>query len=351
LFGVLMVNLLDFFRVSLFTHILTFHTDPGRANRVVDVLSAALLEFKAFHLFSFAFGIGVAIQTERATAKRIGARRFLFRRFLILLGLGLFHLFFIANVDILTLYAVCGLLLLPVLRLRASGLAILGVIFVASLFPTGAMLPSADFIRAHAAEATRVYQQGSFLEIFRFRCHETLQYIVPLVIMSIQKTLGLMLLGMAAWRTNVLQEPKNHRRLLWSLVFCAGAIGGLATILGVFGGLTSYALAMAYGAAMFLWSSYPRFQRAAAPIAATGQMALTNYLAQSLILSFLFYGYGLGMFGRINSGPAAMIGVALYVGQLVFSSAWLRRYRFGPAEWFWRSLTYGSWQPFRRQPI
>ena len=89
LFGVLMVNLLTLFRVSLFEHILTFHTHPGWANHLVDGLVAGLLEFKAFTLFSFLFGVGVAIQGERAAQRGVCLSRFLVRRFSVLLTLGL----------------------------------------------------------------------------------------------------------------------------------------------------------------------------------------------------------------------------------------------------------------------
>ena len=77
-------------------------------------------------------------------------------------------------------------------------------------------------------------------------------------------------------------------------------------------------------------------------------MALSNYLAQSIIFSFVFYGFGFGLFGRLGSAAAALLGLAVFAGQLVMSEWWLRRFRFGPAEWLWRSLTYGRWQPLRR---
>jgi uncharacterized membrane protein YeiB len=80
---------LDFFRVSLFDQILVFHTHPGGANRLVDVLVAGLLEFKAFTLFSFLFGVGIGVQTERLSAREVDATRFSARRFVVLLD-GLF---------------------------------------------------------------------------------------------------------------------------------------------------------------------------------------------------------------------------------------------------------------------
>src|SRR5260370_33322245 len=123
LFGVLLVNLITGFRVSLAEHILTFHTDPGSLNRAVDSLIAGLVEFKAFTLFSFLFGVGVAVQTERAGQRGISPARHLLRRLLVLLPLALCHLLLIFNGDILTLYAICALLLIAVLRLPTPALA------------------------------------------------------------------------------------------------------------------------------------------------------------------------------------------------------------------------------------
>ena len=108
-------------------------------------------------------------------------------------------------------------------------------------------------------------------------------------------------------------------------------------------------VALAYTSAVLLWLkpsralSLPGFRSA-------GQMALTNYLAQSIILTFIFYGYGFGLFGRIGSASAACIGLVLYTLQIQCSVLWLARYRFGPFEWLWRSVAYWRRQPIRRAP-
>jgi uncharacterized protein len=86
----------------------------------------------------------------------------------------------------------------------------------------------------------------------------------------------------------------------------------------------------------------------AAPL---GRMAFTNYLAQSVICGWIFYGYGLGQFGRPGVAATLAIGVFVYVAQVVFSAWWLRRYRFGPVEWFWRSCMYGVPQPMRQRQL
>src|ERR1041384_4945405 len=213
LFGVLIVNLLYFFRESLFGHVLKFHSHPGWANHAVDTLVTVLIEFKAFNLFSLTFGVGVAIQAERAAQRGARVAPFLLRRFLILLLFGICHLTLISNVDILTLYAVCGLLLIPLLPLPAGVLAVAGLaaIYLPPALPREPIFPSASVLQAHAAAATRIYSSGSFGEILAFRWHETKDLISPLLIVSAQKTLGLMLIGVALWRFGLIRKPQGYR--------------------------------------------------------------------------------------------------------------------------------------------
>ena len=78
-------------------------------------------------------------------------------------------------------------------------------------------------------------------------------------------------------------------------------------------------------------------------------MAFTNYIAQSVICTSLFYGYGLGLFGRLQRAEMLIIVAAVWLLQLLWSSWWLSRYRFGPLEWLWRSLTYFQIQPMLRK--
>lgn len=79
------------------------------------------------------------------------------------------------------------------------------------------------------------------------------------------------------------------------------------------------------------------------------RMAFTNYALQSLVCGLLFFGYGLGQFGHMAFAPAFVLGVAIYMAQMVASTYWLRYYRFGPMEWAWRSLMYGTLQPMKKQ--
>jgi len=104
-------------------------------------------------------------------------------------------------------------------------------------------------------------------------------------------------------------------------------------------------LAMGYAATIIVCVSLPAGQKKLAWAAPIGRMAFTNYLAQSLILGWIFYGYGLGLFGRLAVTTAFVVGVAGYLAQVAFSTWWLSQYRFGPIEWLWRTLMYGTRQP------
>lgn len=344
LFGVLLVNLLYFFRVSLFA--LKAHSHPGFVNYAVDMLVAWLLEFKAFDLFSLTFGIGVAVQAERAFLRRGHVELFLVRRFLILLAVGLCHLLLVSNVNILALYALCGMLLIPLLRLPSIILAVAGIsaIFLPAVFPLWPMLPPEAIVRASAAEAMRTYSGGTFGEILMFRWRETQLLITPLLISSAQKTIGLMLLGVAIWRFGIIKNPQRYRYLLWVACLGAGALGTVKTKGDALSIWSHVPLALAYGAGLLLWQGSARATTWTAPVAAAGRMALSNYLMQSFVFALIFYGYGFGLFGKLPPAPVAVFGIAFYAGQLAFSVWWLQRYRFGPFEWLWRSLTYGRRQ-------
>lgn len=332
LFGVLLVNLLDFFRVSLFAVITAHHTDSGWLNHAIDNIVSVAIEFKAFDLFSISFGIGAAVQAERAAERGANASAFLARRFLILLVFGLVHMTLVSNVDILCLYAVCGLALIPLAGAPWQALLPLGAAAVVlQNFVPLPPFPSDAVLRAHAAEATRVYSQSSFAAMTVFRWHETVRLILPLLLAVSVKTYGLMLGGMALWRARVIQDRDRQRRAIW-IACAAAAIAWAAT-------REHIPLAIAYGAALLAWRPSQRAKRWTAALAAAGRMAFTNYLTESLIFAIVFYGFGL--FGRIATAPAAAFGMLLYAAQVWFSVWWLRRHRFGPFEWLWRSLTYG----------
>ena len=340
LFGVLMVNLTDF-RMPLLGR------DPytGMANGIVKTLIRIVLEFKAITIFSFLFGVGMAIQAERRDGN---AAAFLRRRLGWLLVFGVIHLLLIWNGDILMLYAVCGLLTLPFLRLPNSALWQLGAaaILWPEFLPWVGQLPSREVSAMLATKAHVAYGSGGYFAALQFRWEETQLLIVQLLLAILPRTLGLMLLGVAAWRSCIFQDPKRYRRWLTIAFLVSAPVGAVLVCFWFYSVFSPLLLALAYVTGFLLWMA-PRYAPRLPRVAALGQMALTNYLMQSVVLGLVFYGYGLGLYGKLGALATACIGVALYAAQLQASFWWLQCFQFGPAEWLWRSLTYGRRQEFR----
>ena len=362
LFGVLAINVVNEFRVSIFEEFLPAASTAGTLDRAVQSFLTMAVELKAMALFSLLFGIGMAIQFERlAPNPRRGS--LLARRLAILLLIGLAHLFLIWNGDILTEYSLAGFIALPLLWgphwLLAAGASLFLALYLAMpLLPPVVPWPTTAWIRDHVAEARQVYGTGGFLEILAFRIREVAS-ILPLHVFILPRTIALFLFGMLVWRTDVIR----HRRILVSAATIGIVVGAALTVaseqpalLGLpwpgrigfsLERLATLLLAIGYAAAILGFVSTRPGMTMLAWAAPLGRMAFTNYLAQSVIFGRIFYGYGLGLFGRLDVVTALAIGVCVYVAQVMISAQWLRYYRFGPIEWLWRSLMYGTAQPLR----
>jgi uncharacterized protein len=348
LLGVAAVNVVTVFRVSIFEQFLFRRPAASTIDHAVETILLLAADMKAFALFSLLFGAGLAIQFERlATSER--RISLLVRRLAVLLGFGLIHLCLIWNGDILTEYALAGLIVLPFLfgprwLLTFAALAFLGLYLAMQVFPPTGLWPSMAALRQGVAEAYRIYATGGFLDVLAFRLRE-IPLFVPLHIFVFPRTIGLFLLGALAWRIGILRRP---RHLLAIAIPCLGL--GTALVLAGAEALGAILLALGYGGAIIVIAHLASGKRLLGWAAPLGRMAFTNYLAQSVIFGWIFYGYGLGLFGRLGAAPALAIGVAVYAGQVLFSAWWFGRYRYGPVEWLWRTLMYGASQPMSRLP-
>jgi len=364
LFGVLAINVVFEFRVSIFEQFLPPLGAESAIDRALKLFLVAAVELKALALFSLLFGIGLAIQFDRLAND---PRRLvlLVRRLIVLLAIGVAHLCFVWNGDILVAYAVAGLVVLPFLFgprwlvLVAASAALMLYLFM-PLLPPVVHLPSDAWIRAHVAEARQVYGGGGFLEVLAFRIRE-IPALAPLHILMFPRTVALFLGGALAWRSGVLLLASGNRRLLFGLAIVGLALGGGLTLAAQEQSLFAWPslgrmhetaerlgaviLALGYAATVIGYVSLPVGHMMLSWAAPIGRMAFTNYLAQSLILGWIFYGYGLGLFGGLSVTTAFAIAAGVYMAQVTFSSRWLGRYRYGPIEWLWRSLMYGVRQP------
>lgn len=363
LFGVLIVNLVTEFRISIFSQFLAQSALPHSIDRAVLWFVHYCLELKAFALFSFLFGVGLAMQFERLS--RTGKPLYwLMRRLLALLAFGMIHILLIWNGDILTEYAVAGLIVLPLLYASRPLLAMFAVtlllLYLAlPVLPLPISWPDPASITAHIEQANRVYRDGTWAQVTRFSLHE-LPLLLPLHVFIFPRTLGLFVLGMLAWRSGIFARPREHETVIFNLGWIFGGVGaamtyadasGLFPTTGLFASLpdmTPVCLALGFAAIVLYMVEFTPVRTFLRAFTAIGRMAFTNYIAQSVLFSLIFFGYGLGQFGSLRAAPVFGMGAGVYIAQLYLSKYWLRRYRFGPIEWLWRTLMYGKRQAMKR---
>ncbi|QQN63203.1 DUF418 domain-containing protein [Bradyrhizobium diazoefficiens] len=343
LFGVMAINLVMEFRISIFEQFLGPKTLASPIDRAIETILTQAVELKAFALFSLLFGAGLAIQFDRlATSERRTA--LLVRRLAVLLAFGIIHLCLIWNGDILTEYALAGFIVLPFLfgqrwLLTLAALAFLALYLAMQAFPPAGLFPSRAVILQDVMDANRNYATGGFLDVLAFRLRE-IPLIASLHAFVFLRTIGLFLVGSLAWRCGIVQ---NVRGLL-AIALPAIGLGAGLLYRGI-EPLGTILLALGYGAAILGIARFERGKRLLGWAAPLGRMAFTDYVAQSVIFGWIFYGYGLGLFGRLGITQAFAIGMIVYTAQVLFSAWWLRHYRYGPLEWLWRSLMYGVRQP------
>ncbi|MCP3368760.1 DUF418 domain-containing protein [Bradyrhizobium cajani] len=366
LFGVLAMNIVTIFRASFFAAFLPNAEPAGPLDQAVAAVLTVAVDFKALALFSLLFGVGLAIQFERLAGN---ARRIilLVRRLVVLLAIGLVHLYLIWNGDILVEYALAGFLLLPFLGaprwlMAGAALLLLGLYVTILVLPPIVPLPGAAEMAALAADAARAYGTGGFFDVLAFRIREV-PVIFPLHVLIFPRTVALFLVGAFAWRSGVVRRASANRRLLFVVATFGILLGGGLSLAAAgqelfdwpslgrahfpVEQLGSVVLALGYAAAIIAAVNLSGGRKMLSWAAPVGRMAFTNYLAQSVICGWIFYGYGLGQFGRLGVAATLGIGILVYVAQVVFSAWWLRRYRFGPVEWLWRSCMYGVPQRMR----
>jgi uncharacterized protein len=364
LFGVMAINVVTIFRVSIFERFLPTPMDGSWLDRALYSILMVGIDLKAFALFSLLFGVGLAIQYDHLSASD---RRtvLLVRRLAFLLLIGAAHLVLIWNGDILFEYAIAAFVVLPFLfgpsRLPAiAGAALLVLFVISSFLPQIASMPGRSWMKQDLADAVRIYGSGGFAEVLAFRVRE-LPGFLPLHVFMFPRTVALMLIGAAAWRAGLFRAGSRASRWLPLLAAIGIIVGGALAVTSWNEWLGSgwrtelvversgtVLLACGYGAAIMVATQKAIGRKLLAWAAPMGRMAFTNYLMQSVIFGWLFYGYGLGLFGKLGVTAALAIGIGVYVLQIAFSAVWLRHYLYGPVEWLWRGAMYGTRQPFRR---
>jgi uncharacterized protein len=380
LFGVLWVNLLQHADLAIpQAQLAALPTAP--VDQILNIISRWLAQAKAQALFSLLFGFGFAIMMDRLDARGADGTRIYVRRLTILLALGIAHLFLLWTGDILHMYALMGFLLLLTRRWPGwlliglgATLAIVGVPLIIGLevyaYPGG----QAPWVAEQAAGQARRWAllQGSDYGAFVAENWRTIWsevYSQPIGPLILGFVLGRFMIGAWIYRQGWLQDPDGNAAFFrkWTAILLPAGLllGGLRILTGVLGIKVSGAAeviffvvlwigvhlqALGYAAGLVLLCRKEKWRRRLSGLGAVGQMALTNYVTQSLFFVFVLYGFGLGLLPWNGATFSLAFALAVFAFQIAFSRWWLSRYRFGPLEWLWRTLTYGERQPMRLRP-
>lgn len=381
LLGILLMNIQAFSMPDAAYFNPTAYGDLIGVNRWVWVGSHLFADTKFVSIFSMLYGAGIILFVTRAEAKGQRATRLHFKRTFWLLVIGLIHAYLIWYGDILVTYAVVAMIVFWFRKLSSRWLIGLGVasIAVSSLlnlwtatsipyFPPEMLVDfQTDWQPGAEAIAWEVgLYRGGWLGQMAHRVPASVEMnTVAFLFWGLWRVGGLMLLGMALYKLGVLTAQRSNR--FYTILLIVGfAVGFPLVILGIernfaagwtlefsrfigvqFNYWGSLGIALGYVAIIMLIARSGRWTRAIQPFAAVGRTALSNYLFQTFAATLIFYGYGLALFGQVERWGQLLIVLAIWAIQLTISPLWLRYFRFGPAEWLWRSLTYGKRQPMR----
>lgn len=381
LLGICMANFPEF---SLYTF-LSPEAAASMSTAVQDKITRYLLyifvDGKFYTLFSLLFGIGFSIIIRNAERKGVNGFRIFYRRMGMLMLFGLLHLMFIWSGDILLLYALLGMLLpffrqMPDKKLLGWALFFLilpiGVDLVCEITRTNLALPFIRLQETYCAEygingtnlAYWLHDAEDYGTVFQFlvqgACVRMQEFIIG---NRYFKVLGLFLVGFYIGRNRIYADLEGRKNLLvkvcrlgliiglpCSLLYAWSSMGGHPlsdTLHSLFYFISVYPLGFAYAAGLCLLYLRVKSLSIWKWLAAPGRMALTNYIGQSVIGMFLFYGIGLGWGSTIGLLQTEVIVLAVFLFQMLFSRLWLSGFKFGPLEWIWRMLTYGKWLAIR----
>jgi len=409
LFGILLMNIVAFGLPSGYSNPMNYGGAEG-LNLAAWAINNLLFEGTMRGLFSMLFGAGIVLMTSRAEARGGGIEvaDIFYRRTLWLFAFGVIHAWlFLWLGDILYFYGVAGLFLFTFRKVNPRTLIVLGVLVLASVIPKYAYEYSqVQIAMADAQAAQLVLDDGGELDDEQQEAIDGWQEILEdhnppakklqksidgvhgnyfeiiashasfiiwmqstgLYLYFFWDTVGMMLIGMGLLKLGVLSGARSGRFYLTMMIvgYAIGiSVNAYETRLLIDNNFDVIAFAKAsltydlgrlpvtFGHIGLLtlicrmrWLNWLTSR-----LAAVGRMALTNYIAHSVVCAFVFTGIGFSMYGELERHQLYYVVGAIWLAQLMISPIWLQYFRFGPLEWLWRSLTYKQRQPMRRETV
>jgi uncharacterized protein len=380
--GILLMNIQSFSMVGQAYLNPTAYGDLTGLNKWIWILSHIFADSKFMSLFSMLFGASILLITESAERKTGASAGLHYRRNFGLLIIGLIHAYGMWYGDILTPYAICAMLLYPLRRMSVRKLLVTGVIifsissFIELFFGFSMpywprenvteLLSSWMPTQASIDRTTSAYI-GDFGAQMARRIKETaMMHTTVFLTIYFWRINGLMLLGMALYKSGFLTgdfSMASYRKI--------GLVTGLTGFgLVIYGLIQNCSAAWTVEYSMFIGSQFnywgslfiaifyvcvvlvtikaDALKSLRYRLGNVGRMALTNYLGQTIIATFIFYGFGLGLYGQIDRTGQLLIVLGVWAFQLIFSPIWLRHFHYGPIEWLWRSFSQMKWQVMKK---
>ncbi|MEO6387689.1 MAG: DUF418 domain-containing protein [Croceibacterium sp.] len=379
--GIFSVNIVG---MAMIENAYFFPPDYGFAAMGDKLMWAAnfiLVDGKFRSMFSILFGASMLLVIERAESSGQEAWAVHFPRMIVLLLFGLLHFYVLWWGDILANYALIGMIAFVFRRFDPIPLLFAGTLVLAGYYGpalSGHLQASAAPMTEAQAHAVQLSYFSSADEIARDKAdHASIAaHLVATLsdpnartrpfssVLSYGfETLGLMLLGMAGYRSGFLTGSWSRARyaiIAAVLVSASLALFGFATWRIVQSGFDPRVFVpwdqvdtapmhpfSAIGYMALIMLIFPRRSAVAERFAAVGRTAFTNYLGSTIIGTGLFIGTFGGLYGALSRGQVWLIVPLVWLGMLLWSKLWLDRFRYGPFEWLWRSLSRREWQPMR----
>jgi len=345
----------------------------------VWLLSHVFADQKFMAIFSMLFGASVIMISQKARKEQLRSSDLQYRRFIFLGLIGIAHAYLLWMGDILLLYAICGLLMFIFRSKNTSTQIKAGIIFLvigsAISLLIGYTVPLWEPGEYDATVSDiwnpPIEEQNQEIDYYTSSWERQMLIRAPqafdmqttvFIFQNFWRIAGCMLIGMALYKRRVFKLKQSKRYYLKMVAYGLG-IGLPLVIVGTmldfqydwdfrlsffyfsqFNYWGSVLMAIGYIGIVMLFCKSSTRTFLAKRMADVGRMALSNYLMQSIICTYIFYGHGFALFGDIDRSVQALIVLGIWIVQIAFSSLWLSYFKFGPFEWVWRSLTYGKSQ-------
>ncbi len=365
LLGILLVNI-HFFNESLQAISLGGVPIEGKLNESIDFFTALLVEGKFMLLFSFLFGYGATILYMKSTTQGIKFTPLYLKRMFALFIFGLIHGLLLWYGDILTTYAIVGIVLLFFLKRKSKTILIWSLVLL-SIVPlllgisTGLTSGTGDYSSMDFSEEIKlsqeidkqIYAEGTFSEIVAKRSMDFVMSFFNMILFFPQ-ILGIFLLGVFFGKKSILENlhEKKHSFLVIGLIatlsgvilelpmLLANSSNLMLEMIGVF--IAGPLLMLGY--LCFFCLAFLKYKEQLLFFSYIGKLGFSMYILQSVICSLLFYSYGLGLFGEIQLWQTTIIAISIYIFQFLLSYLWIKHLKFqsGPLEFIWRLFYRGK---------